>query len=517
MPRQLGDLARWITWGGVRGGGLGRPPARGEPATTEAVTLPASAVRALHMAVRRRSPRGAARGIGLCCPTESGAVRQSHLRMYERWLPPGIDGDPEMARRARLIVTASLTTTGLTAGLSVARFASDGYRFGPAWILLVVTAGALLVPPLLRRLGLGAAGPVLPILGLIATASMALVERGLQSEAMFWFVLLPLVAAFLAGAPVVPWFVGACLVTAFTIFALGIAGVPGDVPVMSKPSQVLFFFGCAGATMFSGALGWLFERGRERALDEISAREREIRDLLRVKGEFVSVVSHELRTPLTSIRGGLGLLRGMHLAELSAEGQDLLSLCTRNVDRLGVLIDDLLDVQALTSGQFELKPDWVSIATLIRSCVETNSGYAATRGVRLEILEPIPDGFIHGDERRLQQVMANLISNAVKYSSSKDPVTLGALGTDGRVEISVSDRGPGIPEEFQQRMFKAFSQADSKTTRERGGTGLGLYISQAIVERHGGSIRFETSAGAGTTFFVRLPVGSPPDSASDPA
>ncbi len=345
---------------------------------------------------------------------------------------------------------------------------------------------------------------------------MALLERGLHSEAMFWFVLLPLVAAFLAGAPVVPWFVGACLVTAFALFALGAAGVPGDVPVMSTQSQLLFFFGCMGATMFSGALGWLFERGRERALSEIAARELEIRDLLRVKGEFVSIVSHELRTPLTSIRGGLGLLTGMHLAELSDQGQELLSLCTRNVDRLGALIDDLLDVQALTSGKFEFKPDSVSIAGLIRGCVDTNSGYAATLGVRLEIHEPLPEGFIHGDERRLQQVMANLISNAVKYSKSGDRVTLGALGTDGQLEISVRDRGPGIPEEFRERMFQAFSQADSKTTRERGGTGLGLYITQAIVERHGGSIRFETAVGAGTTFFVRLPMREPPPAASEP-
>lgn len=257
--------------------------------------------------------------------------------------------------------------------------------------------------------------------------------------------------------------------------------------------------------------GWRWLSWRSVAVPEkglVYAVARDISDRKRVeqmKSDFISVVSHELRTPLTSIRGSLGLITGGVAGELPEPARSLVDVATRNSDRLARLIDDILDVEKIESGQmgFRLVPQ--DLMTLVEQAVEANQTYGQPYRISLCIAESayVP---VRVDADRMQQVLNNLLSNAVKFSPSGGVVEVGVTAENGLARLRVTDRGKGIPPEFQARIFEKFSQADTTSTRQRGGTGLGLSISRAIVDRHGGQIWFETAPGQGTTFFVELPV-----------
>ena len=224
-----------------------------------------------------------------------------------------------------------------------------------------------------------------------------------------------------------------------------------------------------------------------------------------LKDEFVAVVSHELRTPLTAIIGSLGLLRTGAVGEVSPQVEEFLSIMDQGAKRLLALVNDLLDIQKLESGAifFENRP--VPIAALLGEAVDAHRGYAALLGVRLR-LDAVAQVVVEADPDRLMQVLANLISNAAKFSPRGAEVTLAATQVADSVCISVRDRGPGIPAAFRSRVFEKFAQAEGASARTHAGTGLGLAISQTIVERLGGRLRFETEEGNGTIFFLELPL-----------
>jgi PAS domain S-box-containing protein len=246
--------------------------------------------------------------------------------------------------------------------------------------------------------------------------------------------------------------------------------------------------------------------------DEVLAIMRDMTERKRVerlKNEFVAIVSHELRTPLTSIRGSLGLLSGGVAGELAPRARAMVEIAYNNSERLVRLINDMLDIEKIESGKlmFNLKP--TELLPLIKQALDANQAYAAQLKVNLALEDAIPQALVNVDSDRLMQVFTNLLSNAAKFSPANDTVVVSMARRDGRVRVSISDHGPGIPEEFHGRMFQKFAQADSSDTRQKGGTGLGLSIAKAIVDRLGGQLGFESRAGAGTTFYVDLPEWRP--------
>ena len=237
-----------------------------------------------------------------------------------------------------------------------------------------------------------------------------------------------------------------------------------------------------------------------------------------LKNEFVSVVSHELRTPLTSIRGALGLLSGGVAGELPAPATQMIGIAQKNADRLVLLINDILDIEKIESGKMRFETHKIPLGELLQSALESNRGYAQTLGVELE-LEPLPpalrEATLSGDESRLQQVLSNLLSNACKWTPTGSAVKLRALlapdstADEPRIAVEVQDAGPGVPVEFESRLFERFAQADGSATREKGGTGLGLAVTLAIVEKHGGTIGYRApdlvAGRVGATFHFEMP------------
>lgn len=223
------------------------------------------------------------------------------------------------------------------------------------------------------------------------------------------------------------------------------------------------------------------------------------------KAEFISTVSHELRTPLTSIKGSLGLIRSNAAGKLPDKLKSMFDIAYSNSDRLVRLINDILDVEKISAGKMEYQIQPLNISHLLEQAVEAHQGYADENKIQFRLSLSTPKAEINGDGDRLMQVLANLMSNAAKFSPENDIVDISIETFQNHYRISISDNGPGIADEFREKIFERFSQADSSDTRQKGGTGLGLNITKSIVEFHGGTIDFKSEIGKGTTFFIDLP------------
>ncbi|MBM3568482.1 MAG: PAS domain S-box protein [Alphaproteobacteria bacterium] len=239
----------------------------------------------------------------------------------------------------------------------------------------------------------------------------------------------------------------------------------------------------------------------------------------RAKAEFVSTVSHELRTPLTSIKGSLGLVRSGVVGALPEKLTRMIEIAHNNSDRLMRLINDILDIEKIAAGKMEFHMRPIELSEFVEHAIEANRAYGSGRSIVLSLTETVPGAWIEGDQDRLMQVLANLLSNAAKFSPDRGTVEVAVRRHGAFHRILVTDHGPGIPEEFCSRIFQRFAQADSSDTRKMGGSGLGLSIARAIVERHGGAVGFETRLGKGSTFHIDLPARAvpSPDTSKAPA
>lgn len=227
--------------------------------------------------------------------------------------------------------------------------------------------------------------------------------------------------------------------------------------------------------------------------------------LAQVKDEFVSTVSHELRTPLTAIAGSLELVAAGVLGELPAQAKNMIAIAHNNSRRLIRLVNDILDIEKIESGRmpFDLAPQ--PLAPLIERAIAETASFAESFDIRLVFANQDASLGSLADADRLLQVLTNLLSNAVKFSPKGGVVTVTLGRQHTGLRISVADKGPGIPETFQHRLFQKFAQADGSDSRRIAGTGLGLAIVKNIVERLQGTITFETAASRGTVFHVDLP------------
>ena len=228
------------------------------------------------------------------------------------------------------------------------------------------------------------------------------------------------------------------------------------------------------------------------------------KEVERMKNEFISTVSHELRTPLTSINAALGLVSGGVTGRLEDRTAEMIDIARNNCDRLVRLINDILDIEKIESGGMEYDMRVHRLMPLVEQAVAANRAFADQMGVSYSITNEAPDAELEADSDRLTQVLTNLLSNAAKFSPPGETVSVAITRRADRIRVAVADKGPGIAEDFRDRIFERFAQADSSDSRRKGGTGLGLNICQAIVEALGGRIDFVTEVGKGSTFFFEL-------------
>jgi signal transduction histidine kinase len=228
----------------------------------------------------------------------------------------------------------------------------------------------------------------------------------------------------------------------------------------------------------------------------------------RIKDDFLSIVSHELRTPLTSIQGYSQLLEGRLRGGVAGESKEMahLGVIRSQVGRMRRLVDDLLDVSRIDRrGGVSVEPADFDLAEEVRGAAARIGREHADRTIAVEAPDRMP---VHADRDRIDQVLTNLIENAVKYSPEGGPVRVIAERRGGEVEVRVADVGVGIPPQHRDHVFERFYQADGDAGRRRfGGLGLGLYISRAIIDAHGGRIWAapNTEDGAGSVFGFRIP------------
>jgi signal transduction histidine kinase len=240
--------------------------------------------------------------------------------------------------------------------------------------------------------------------------------------------------------------------------------------------------------------------GRIIVLREIT-KEREV---ARLKSELVATVSHELRTPLASVLGFAELLRYTKVDHETS--QRYLGIIDNEAKRLTALVDDFLDLEKIEAGRFELALESFDLGLLLQRQVEFFGLQSAAH--RLAFDRPDEPLALLADRNRIGQVIANLISNAIKYSPRGGVVTVAAVARDDTIAVSVTDSGIGIPPSQQANLFTRFFRVDSSDTRAIGGTGLGLALCKEIVVAHGGTMGLESSEGTGSTFWFELPIVS---------
>jgi signal transduction histidine kinase len=242
-----------------------------------------------------------------------------------------------------------------------------------------------------------------------------------------------------------------------------------------------------------------------RLFAQIEEKGRELAEASRHKSQFLANMSHELRTPLNSVLGFTEMMADGLYGQLPERAKSALIKVQANGRHLLGLINDVLDLSKIEAGQLTLSLDDYSLGQVVDSVVTSTESLARAKGLRMSASVPpaLPIG--RGDERRLTQVVINLIGNAIKFTDAGS-VDIVAKAVDGFFEVVVRDTGPGIAPEDQKRIFEEFQQVDDSSTRRKAGTGLGLAISRRIVEMHGGTLTVRSAVGEGSTFTVRVPV-----------
>ena len=234
---------------------------------------------------------------------------------------------------------------------------------------------------------------------------------------------------------------------------------------------------------------------------------KEMAALDKAKDEFLAVVSHELRTPITSLHGSLKILEHKSMS-FDETARPMIDIAVRNSDQILKIVNDILDLSTMQVGKFKVHNAAVNLIDVAKNSLELNQEYINGFGCDIELTSPEGVGsiFVEGDEQRLLQVSANLISNAAKFSKKKGKIVIALELCDGMVEYSVTDFGVGIAAEDQNKLFKKFQQFGFDKNQQQAGTGLGLNITKHILEAHNSQIEFESTPGVKTKFFFKLPL-----------
>lgn len=251
----------------------------------------------------------------------------------------------------------------------------------------------------------------------------------------------------------------------------------------------------------------LIDRVRELKIlsAELEERVKELTHANKAKDEFLSIVSHELRTPLTSLNGFLAVVLDGESGTINEEQRKFLTIAKQGADRLNALIGDLLDISRIEGGRMNLVMATCSIQDILKKSVEKMNVAADSKKINIVFQSAAELPTVWADANRIQQVVDNLVANAIKFTDNQGQVTVISEERGDLVQVSVQDTGPGLAPEDQKRVFDMFYQVDASARRKAGGAGLGLSIAYGIISLHGGQLWVESELGNGSTFKFVLP------------
>jgi PAS domain S-box-containing protein len=293
-----------------------------------------------------------------------------------------------------------------------------------------------------------------------------------------------------------------------------LSGALRDIEVQTKRKDGVIIYLSLSVSPIRDAEGKIV--GFLRVAKDISEKkrfQRRLKELDRMKSDFVSNVSHELRTPLTAIKGSVDNMLDGITGSLNEKQTRYLVRIKSNADRLGRLITDLLDLSKIEAGKIDLRPAYLAVNLLAREVVEVLRSVAGEKLINLEVTSPEDDVQTWGDKDKIVQILMNLIGNALKFTPVNGEVKVAIEKLDSAwVRVSVADTGPGIPAEEAAKIFDKFYQVEQSNKQKTRGTGLGLAISRALVEMHGGKIWIEDGIDGGSVFCFTLPARRPLES-----
>lgn len=303
------------------------------------------------------------------------------------------------------------------------------------------------------------------------------------------------------------------LTVRLAIYAVAFVEIATQNLITSRPpissSQWLHFFTVVFVMYFIVDCSFAFlkmYRINLRQLDELRKEHAFAVNAYRAKAEFLSIVSHELRTPITSIKGSLSLAQSGKIGQVPESIAHFLTIANKNANRLATLIDDLLDFQAIEAGKLGMELREIDIYPVLHDAIEITANYLKDKHVDVKYVGNPTKVLVIGDPKRLMQVLANVLSNAVKFSNDYGTVEVDLIAFGRSACISVRDFGKGIPQGCEERVFSPFSQIDSSDARPVNGTGLGMCVSRSIMREHDGNINYESELGSGTVFNITIPV-----------
>ncbi|MFQ5575877.1 MAG: sensor histidine kinase, partial [Anaerolineae bacterium] len=267
-----------------------------------------------------------------------------------------------------------------------------------------------------------------------------------------------------------------------------------------KPPTILRVF----ATAVTGDNNRLI--GEVRVVHDVTQE----RELERMKDDFVSIVSHELRTPLFSIQGFVRLMLDDEAPDPGAQ-REFLTIIERQANQLAELVTNLLDLNKISAGTLTIEKQLVQPLDIINQTVLKLQGFAHREKVHLTSALPASLPPVMGDGQRLEQVLTNLVGNAIKFTPQEGQVSVSAALNGQHITVSVTDTGIGIAPKDLERIFTKFYQVEDHQTRSVQGSGLGLHISKQLIEDHGGKIWAESQLGKGSTFYIQLNVADSND------
>lgn len=432
-------------------------------------------------------------------------------RAAARFVPDDLRDNVESTRRAQLFVAFSFL--GVLFGLVFGGFyLLIGHVWG-AMIVFACMAALVGAPWIVQRAGLELAGNIYAGVLVMGFTGLTAIEGGIHGHAVAWLAVVPLCACLLVGQRACWFWCAVCLGIVATFCALDFAGRHMPVLFPARWETVITAAGYLSLATFMALVGLSFENGRRRslaklqaAMEALSMANGRLQELNQERSEFLGIAAHDLRNPLNSIVGFAQLIQ-RYSPDMGHMQRDGITRILNASGRMCELLDRLLSVRAIEEGKFEMNIERWDLSSLAQAAVTNHQAAAAAKQISLAFAPCLEPAIALADAPAINQIMDNLISNAIKFSLPGRPVAVVVTHTpDGHVRIDVEDAGPGLSEEDQQKLYGKFARLSARPTAGESSNGLGLSIVKRLAEAMNGVLQCRSKLGEGTTFSLMLSV-----------